>query len=146
MSTNIDEFLRFEPSNQLSNRRALKASNIGGIGIAAGSLITLCIGAANRDPAVFAQPNTLLLERANNRHLAFGLGIHQCAGMSLSRLEGRIAIDRFLQRFPNYHLTGQPTRGGRTRFRGFLRAPIAVRRIAATRTVKIQIDTANLQS
>ncbi len=122
----IDEFLRFEPSNQLSNRRALKDTQIGGIAIAAGSLLTLCIGAANRDPAQFEQPNQLQLERSNNRHLSFGLGIHQCAGMSLARLEGRIAIGRFLQRFPGYRLLEAPTRGGRARFRGFLHAPFAV--------------------
>lgn len=122
----IDEFLRFESSNQLSNRRALKDTQIAGIDIAAGSLITLCIGAANRDPAQFEQPNRLLLERENNRHLAFGLGFHQCAGMSLARLEGRIAIGRFLQRFPHYRLLAPPTRGGRARFRGFLHAPFAV--------------------
>ena len=119
----IDEFLRFEPSNQLSNRRALTATQIGGVDIAAGSLLTLCIGAANRDPAQFDQPHQLMLERTNNRHLAFGLGIHQCAGMSLARLEGRMAIGRFLQRFPNYKLSAPPTRGGRARFRGFLNAP-----------------------
>ena len=122
----IDEFLRFEPSNQLSNRRALNDTQIGGMHIAAGSLLTLCIGAANRDPAHFDQPNQLLLERQNNRHLAFGLGIHQCAGMSLAQLEGRIAIGRFLQRFPDYGLTAAPTRGGRARFRGFLHAPFTV--------------------
>ena len=122
----IDEFLRFEPSNQLSNRRALKDTQIGGMAIAAGTLLTLCIGAANRDPAQFEQPNQLLLERSNNRHLSFGLGIHQCAGMSLARLEGRIAIGRFLQRFPDYRLTEPPTRGGRARFRGFLHAPFSV--------------------
>ena len=60
------------------------------------------------------------LARANNRHLAFGFGIHQCAGLSLARLEGRIAIGRFLARFPGYRLTGSPMRGGRARFRGFL--------------------------
>ena len=122
----IDEFLRFESSNQLSNRRAATATQIGGVDIAAGSLLTLCIGAANRDPAQFDQPNQLMLERTNNRHLAFGLGFHQCAGMSLARLEGRIAIGRFLQRFPNYKLSAAPTRGGRARFRGFLRAPFSI--------------------
>jgi len=122
----IDEFLRFESSNQLSNRRALKNTQLGGVTIPVGSLLTLCIGAANRDPAVFERPHELLLERQNNRHLAFGLGIHQCAGMSLARLEGRIAIDRFLQRFPNYQLSPAPTRGGRARFRGFLHVPFSV--------------------
>ena len=122
----VDEFLRFESSNQLSNRRAVKNTQIDGIDIAAGSLLTLCIGAANRDPEQFERPNELMLARSNNRHLAFGLGIHQCAGMSLARLEGRIAIGRFLQRLPNYRLTAPPTRGGRARFRGFLSAPFAV--------------------
>jgi hypothetical protein len=62
-----------------------------------GALVTLCIGAANRDPAQFANlPETLDLQREDNRHLAFGFGIHQCAGLSLARLEGRIAIGRFL--------------------------------------------------
>ena len=122
----IDEFLRFESSNQLSNRRAVKNTQIGGVNIAAGSLLTLCIGAANRDPEQFERPNQLMLARSNNRHLAFGLGIHQCAGMSLARLEGRIAIGRFLQRFPHYRLTAPPTRGGRARFRGFLSALFAV--------------------
>jgi cytochrome P450 len=122
----VDEFLRFESSNQLSNRRALKNTQIGGVDITAGSLLTLCIGAANRDPVVFEQPNQLMLERQNNRHLSFGLGIHQCAGMSLARLEGRIAIGRFLQRFPRYQLSAAPIRGGRARFRGFLHAPFSV--------------------
>ena len=122
----VDEFLRFESSNQLSNRRALKNTQVGGVDIPAGSLLTLCIGAANRDPAAFDQPDQLQLERQNNRHLAFGLGIHQCAGMSLARLEGRIAIGRFLQRFPDYRLTEPPTRGGRARFRGFLHVPFEV--------------------
>jgi len=88
--------------------------------------VTLCIAAANRDPAQFAQPDVLQLDRADNRHLAFGFGIHQCAGLSLARLEGRIAIGRFLARFPRYRLTGSPQRGGRARFRGFLHAPFAV--------------------
>ena len=92
----------------------------------AGTLVTLCIGAANRDPAAFAVPETLDLRSETNRHLAFGFGIHQCAGLSLARLEGRIAIGRFLQRFPTYQLTTAPIRGGRARFRGFLSAPFAV--------------------
>jgi cytochrome P450 len=89
--------------------------------------VTLCIGAANRDPAHFAQPETLDLRRPVNKHLAFGFGIHQCAGLSLARLEGRIAIGRFLQRFPDFELTAPPVRGGRARFRGFLKAPFAAR-------------------
>ena len=119
----VDEFLRFESSNQLGNRRALQATQVNGVELPAGALVTLCIGAANRDPAVYDQPETLNLRRVGNKHLAFGFGVHQCAGLSLARLEGRIAIGRFLQRFPDYQLTQSPLRGGRARFRGFLTAP-----------------------
>ena len=122
LTTAVDEFLRFESSNQLGNRRALRDCVVGGTALPAGSLITLCIGAANRDPAQFANPETLDLQRQDNRHLAFGVGVHQCAGLSLARLEGRVAIGRFLRRFPRYRLTEAPIRGGRARFRGFLNA------------------------
>ena len=122
----VDEFLRFESSNQLGNRRALRACSVGGVALEEGALITLCIGAANRDPAQFADPDVLDIARADNRHLAFGFGIHQCAGLSLARLEGRIAIGRFLRRFPDYRLTAAPIRGGRARFRGFMTAPFSV--------------------
>jgi cytochrome P450 len=117
-----EEFLRFESSNQLGNRRAATDCEISGTPLSAGTLLTLCIGAANRDPGVFENPETLNLQRENTRHLAFGLGPHQCAGMSLARMEGRVAIGRFLQRFPHYQLSAAPVRSGRVRFRGFLKA------------------------
>ena len=126
MSLAVDEFLRFESSNQLGNRRALRACEVGGVQLPEGALVTLCIGAANRDPAQFERPDELDLARENNRHLAFGFGIHQCAGLSLARLEGRVAIGRFLARFPHYRLTEPPLRGGRARFRGFLHARFAL--------------------
>lgn len=126
MTLAVEEFLRFESSNQLGNRRALRACEVGGVALPEGALVTLGIGAANRDPAQFAQPEVLDLAREENRHLAFGFGIHQCAGLSLARLEGRVAIGRFLARFPEYRLTAMPTRGGRARFRGFLKVPFAV--------------------
>ena len=122
----VDEFLRFESSNQLGNRRALRSCEVGGVRLDQGALVTLCIAAANRDPAQFAQPDLLDLRRENNRHLAFGFGIHQCAGLSLARLEGRVAVGRFLRRFPRYRLAAPPVRGGRARFRGFLHAPFAL--------------------
>ena len=125
-TTAVDEFLRFESSNQLGNRRALRACEVGGVALEKGALVTLGIGAANRDPAQFERPDVLDVSRQDNRHLAFGFGIHQCAGLSLARLEGRIAIGRFLARFPRYRLTESPTRGGRARFRGFLRAPFTI--------------------
>jgi cytochrome P450 len=127
MGLAVDEFLRFESSNQLGNRRALQATQVNGMDLPAGALVTLCIGAANRDPTVYENPEQLNLRRTGNKHLAFGFGVHQCAGLSLARLEGRVAIGRFLQRFPNYQLTQAPQRGGRARFRGFLHAPFSIR-------------------
>jgi cytochrome P450 len=123
IGTAVEEFLRFESSNQLGNRRALREAEIGGVKIAAGQLLTLGIGAANRDPAQFADPEQLDVARSPNRHLAFAAGAHQCAGLALARLEGRVAIGRFLARYPRFALKGEPTLGGRARFRGFLKLP-----------------------
>jgi cytochrome P450 len=122
----VEEFLRFESSNQLGNRISTAPCTVGGVELPAHARVTLCIGAANRDPAQFADPDRLDISRAPNRHLAFGFGIHTCAGLNLARLEGRVAIGRFLARFPHYALAGAPTRGGRARFRGFLHLPATV--------------------
>ena len=77
----VDEFLRFESSNQLGNRRAVQATQVNGLELPAGTLVTLCIGAANRDPAVYENPEQLNLRRKGNKHLAFGFGIHQCLSL-----------------------------------------------------------------
>ena len=122
----VEECLRFESSNQLGNRMATVDTEIGGFAVARGTPVTLCIGAANRDPEQFGDPERFDIRRDPNRHLAFGFGIHQCAGLSLARLEARIAIGRFVQRFPSYQLSGAPTRGGRARFRGFAAVPCDV--------------------
>jgi cytochrome P450 len=122
----VEEFLRFESSNQLGNRITTQETVVGGVTLPPDSRITLCIGAANRDPAQFPEPDRLDLTREPNRHVAFAFGIHTCAGMNLARLEARVALGRFLARFPDYTLAGEPTRGGRARFRGFLRLPARV--------------------
>ena len=92
----------------------------------AGTFVTIVIGAANRDPAVFEHPGHFDITRTPNRHLAFGTGIHQCAGMSLARLEGQIALTRFLSRFPGYRLSAPPIRGNRVRFRGYTSVPASL--------------------
>jgi cytochrome P450 len=126
LNTAVDEFLRFESSNQLGNRRATVDCVVGDVPLSKGTLITLCIGSANRDPAQFENAEQMNVTRSNCKHLSFGFGIHQCAGLHLARLEGRVAVQVFLQRFPNYKLTAAPTRGGRARFRGFLNAPFLI--------------------
>ncbi|MGY4496714.1 cytochrome P450 [Bradyrhizobium sp. GM24.11] len=124
--TAVEEILRYESSNQLGNRMTTERVELGGVTLEAGTSVTLCIGAANRDPAQFPDPESFDVARTPNRHLAFATGAHQCAGMALARLEGAIAISRFLARFPDYAVSGQPVRGGRVRFRGFLSVPCAI--------------------
>jgi hypothetical protein len=126
IKTAVEEMLRYESSNQLGNRMTTEQVELGGVMLDAGTSITLCIGAANRDPAQFPDPESFDIARTPNRHLAFATGAHQCAGMALARLEGAIAISRFLARFPNYAVSGQPVRGGRVRFRGFLSVPCSI--------------------
>ncbi|KYK48399.1 cytochrome [Bradyrhizobium liaoningense] len=126
IKTALEEMLRYESSNQLGNRMTTERVELGGVVLDAGTSVTLCIGAANRDPAQFPDPERFDIARTPNRHLAFATGAHQCAGMALARLEGAIAISRFLARFPNYAVSGQPVRGGRVRFRGFLSVPCAI--------------------
>ncbi len=123
--TAVEEILRYESSNQLGNRMTTEPVSFGDVTLAPGTPVTLCIGAANRDPGQFEDPEKFDIARTANRHLAFSTGVHQCAGMALARLEGAVAISRFLARFPNYKLDGDPVRGGRVRFRGFLSVPCA---------------------
>jgi hypothetical protein len=122
----VEEVLRFESSNQLGNRMTTCDTVVGGVAMAAGTRIHVCIGGANRDPAQFADPDRFDITRSANRHLAFASGPHQCVGNHLARLEGETAIGRFLARFPDYRLEGAPVRGGRVRFRGFLRVPARI--------------------
>jgi cytochrome P450 len=126
IKTAIEEMLRYESSNQLGNRMTTERVELSGVELPPGTSVTLCIGAANRDERQFENAETFNVSRTPNRHLAFGTGAHQCAGMALARLEGAVAISGFLARFPHYALKGAPVRGGRVRFRGFLSVPCTV--------------------
>jgi cytochrome P450 len=124
--TAVEEFLRMESSNQLGNRMVTLPVRVGGVTLAAGTRIHLCIGGANRDPEQFPEPDRLDVRRSPNRHLAFALGPHQCAGMHVARMEARIAISRFLARFRKYCPAGPPQRSRRARFRGYVSIPVEV--------------------
>jgi cytochrome P450 len=126
IGTAVEEILRLESSNQLGNRRAARDTVLGGVPMPAGTYVHIGIGAANRDPAQFAEPDRFDIRRHPNRHLAFGTGIHACAGMWLARMEGQVAIGRLVRRFPSIERDGDVVRGGRARFRGFLRYPVRV--------------------
>ncbi len=119
----IEEVLRFRSPNQMGNRETTAEIEIGGLTIPTGTNLHLCMGAANRDPAMFDQPTHFDISRKPNRHLAFAGGPHVCVGLTLARLEGRIALSRFLARFPDYHILEGRQPGGRIRFRGYASLP-----------------------
>jgi cytochrome P450 len=123
----IEECLRLESPNQLGNRTVSERVTIGGVVLEAGTYLTLCIGAANRDPEVFAQPDLFDIARKPNRHLAFAAGAHACVGMGVARLEAQIALLRTLQKLPGLQLRGEGRRGARARFRGFVSLPGEIR-------------------
>lgn len=120
----VEELLRHDSPLQLNNRVTTAPVTLDGRVWPAGTYLTLAIGAANRDPAVFADPDRLDLGRRPNPHLAFGHGAHACAGMNVARLEARIAIGRLVARHPKLALAGTPERDPRVRFRGLRRLPV----------------------
>jgi cytochrome P450 len=122
----IEEMLRYEGPIQLNNRRATGSVVLSGVVLPEGSLITLGIGAANRDPAQFPDPDHFDVARKPNRHVAFGHGDHACAGMNVARMEARIAFGRLLARFSRIGRCGVPERDRRIRFRGFRKLPVRV--------------------
>lgn len=122
----VEELLRFESPLQLNNRLATAPLEISDRQLPVGSFVTLAIGAANRDPAAFADPQRLDLARKPNNHLAFGQSAHACSGMNVARLEARLAIGRLLARFPRLECAGLAQRDPRVRFRGLRRLPVRV--------------------
>jgi cytochrome P450 len=120
----VEEMLRYEGPIQLNNRRLTGALTLSGKALPEGSLLTLGIGAANRDPRQFAEAERFDVARKPNRHVAFGHGDHACAGMNVARLEARIAFARLLARYPDLELAGAPERDRRIRFRGFRKLPV----------------------
>ena len=127
IDTTVEECLRYEAPVQLGNRTVTAATRIGEQDLEAGTVLTLAIGAANRDPAIFDAPDTFDITRSPNPHLAFGAGIHTCAGLAVARLEARIAIAHLVARFPDLELLGPPQRARRARFRVLLHLPVACR-------------------
>lgn len=104
----VEELLRYDTSVQRGWRIAREDVEFGGEQIRRGDLVLPMLGAANRDPAQFPNPDALDIARKENRHVAFGYGIHFCLGAPLARLEAPLAINALLARFPNVRLTGEP--------------------------------------
>lgn len=104
MNSAIEELLRYDPAVQWTSRVAGEDMDFGGQPFKRGDIIVASVGAANRDPAVFANPDRLDLRRADNKHLSFGTGVHFCLGAALARMEAQIAFSTLLMRFPNLRL------------------------------------------
>src|SRR5579871_1659183 len=102
----VEEILRYDPPVQLTGRVALTDLEFSGYPIPKGEQAVLLIGSANRDPDQFADADRLDLGRADPRHLSFGFGIHHCLGAPLARLEGQLALEAFVNRFPGAQLAG----------------------------------------
>ncbi|MEE6164094.1 MULTISPECIES: cytochrome P450 [unclassified Mycolicibacterium] len=102
----IEEALRIQSPTKVDFRLARKSTTLGGVAIKAGTVMMLCLGAANRDPRKFSEPDQFRMDRPNVReHIAFGRGIHTCAGAPLARVEGRITVRRLLDRMRDIEIS-----------------------------------------
>ena len=123
----VEELLRYESPVQFTARVLKEDIEVCGQPIRKGWTVLCMLGAANRDPKQFKEPNQLDLKRLNNQHLAFSAGLHFCIGAQLARLEGQIAILKLLQRFPEMKLTGpRPEWASTFGFRGLKSLPVIV--------------------
>ncbi|MFI6392592.1 cytochrome P450 [Nonomuraea sp. NPDC050540] len=124
----IEEFLRFDSPVQQTRRITLEPYTVGGRTIPPRSFVLACLASANRDPRYWGQDaEELRIEREQARnHISFGAGVHYCLGPALARLEGRVAIERLVTRFPALAFAGEVEMNGRMNLRGPERLPISV--------------------
>ncbi|PUA81865.1 cytochrome P450 [Nocardioides currus] len=120
----VEEMLRFDSALQLFERTATEDVEVGGVTVAAGERIAVLLGSANRDPAVFESPDELLVDRATNPHVAFGVGVHFCLGAPLARMELAESVAALWRRFPDLRLAGRPTSRGTFVLRGHAHVPV----------------------
>jgi len=122
----VEELLRFDAPIQLSGRIPMENLELCGHRLRRGQMVGVILGAANRDPRVFDDPDRLVMDRSPNNHLAFGRGIHFCLGAPLARVEGAIAISALVGRFPKLRRSGDPVRRLNPHVRGFAQLPVAL--------------------
>jgi hypothetical protein len=124
----VEEVLRHDSPVQITGRTAKADGVVAGREVHAGTRVTILLGAANRDPEVFADPARFDITRANARdHLAFSAGIHYCVGAGLARLEGVIGLRTLAERFPDLRVSGRPVRRDLQTLRGFEHLPVTLR-------------------
>jgi cytochrome P450 len=124
MPSAVEEFLRAYAPVTMA-REVVKETEIGGCTFTPGHMVLLSFPAANRDPAVFPAADRVVLDRTENRHAAFGLGIHRCIGSNLARMEIRVALEEWLARIPEFGLDPQaPVTWSQGTVRGPRRLPL----------------------
>jgi len=123
----VEEILRLDSPVQLSARVARTDTEVAGTTVRAGETVVIYLAAANRDPAVFNDPNRFDVERANaGKHLAFSGGRHFCLGAALARAEGEVGLRRFFTHFPDVQLAGLGTRRDTRVLRGWAELPVSL--------------------
>ncbi len=123
----VEEALRYDSPVQLTGRTARADVELAGQRVPAGTRVTLLLGAANRDPDVFADPARFDVTRHNARdHLAFSAGVHYCLGAGLARLEAEVALRALTERFPRLRVAGRPARRDLRTLRGFEVLPVSL--------------------
>lgn len=120
----VEEMLRFDPALQLFERTATAPVTVGSVTIESGRKVAALLGSANRDPAVFARPDTFDPARDPNPHVAFGVGVHFCLGAPLARMELAESLAVLFDRFPGLRLSGTPEPRGTFVLRGYRRVPV----------------------
>ncbi|RZQ62118.1 cytochrome P450 [Amycolatopsis suaedae] len=125
LDTAVEEIIRFDAPLQLFERTATTEVEIAGYRVAPGEKIAALLGAAARDPLVFADPDRLDVRRSPNPHLGFGAGIHFCLGAPLARVEIAAALSALSNRLPGLHLAEDPPRRPEFVIRGYQRLPVA---------------------
>jgi cytochrome P450 len=126
LPTAIEELMRFDSPLQLFERTATEDVEIGGVTVAAGQKIAALLGSANHDPAVFADPGTLDVGRADNPHISFGAGVHFCIGAPLARVELQASFGALLDRTSSLELGGEPVRRPEFVIRGLADLPVVL--------------------
>jgi cytochrome P450 len=126
LPTAIEEFMRFDSPLQLFERTAIEDVEVGGITVEKGQKIAALLGSANHDPAVFADPETLDVGRAENPHVSFGAGVHFCIGAPLARVELQASFGALLDRTSSLELGGEPVRRPEFVIRGLAELPVVL--------------------
>ncbi|GAA4734822.1 cytochrome P450 [Nocardioides endophyticus] len=120
----VEEMLRFDSALQLFERTAMEDVEVGDITVHEGQKIAALLGAANRDPEVFDQPDEFRVDRDPNNHLAFGVGVHFCLGAPLARMELAESLPALFETFPDLTLADEPVSRGTFVLRGYRTVPV----------------------